>query len=235
VTYTIVGHCQNTGQLGVGIATYSLGVGGYCPLVKTGAAALVCQAFGDPRLRAPAMREIEAGHDPEAAIEALRRLDDFFDYRQVGIVDRTGRVGAWTGPKARGWAGHVTGAGFVALGNALAGRGVVEAIAEAFASTPNLDLHERLLVALEAGCEAGGQQVAGGDHMTERSAALIVHGRDEYPLMDLRVDAHATAVQELRAVRDAYLPYIEYYDLRIKDPPATPPPDAWLNDPRRRH
>jgi uncharacterized Ntn-hydrolase superfamily protein len=235
VTFTIVGRCERTGQLGVGIATYSLGVGGYCPLVRTGVAALVCQAYGDPRLRTPAMRHLEVGHDPAATIELLRGLDGFFDYRQVGIVDREGRVGAWTGPKARGFAGHRIGAGYVALGNALAGEQVVEAIAQGFGDRADLDLDERLLQALEAGRDAGGQQLAGGAHMTERSAALIVHDRDEYPRMDLRVDLHETAVDALRTVRDAYFPYIDYYDMRIKDPPNTPAPDAWLADPRRRH
>jgi uncharacterized Ntn-hydrolase superfamily protein len=234
LTYTILGHCERTGQLGVGIATYSLGVGGYCPLLKTGVAALVCQAYGDPRLRAPAMLLLEEGHEPSAVLERLPRLDGFFDYRQVGIVDRRGRAAAWTGPKARPWAGHEAGPGYVALGNVLAGPRVIEAMAHAFVDAPALELNERLLRSLEAGREAGGQQL-GGDHKAERSAALIVHDRDEYALMDLRVDAHATAIEELRRVRDAYLPYVEYYNLRVKDPPNTPSPDTWLTDPRRRH
>lgn len=230
MTYTIVGRCARTGQLGVGIATYSLAVGGYCQLVKTGVAALVCQAYGDPRLRTPAMRHLEEGHDPASTIEAMRARDGFFDYRQMGIVDHDGRVAGWTGPNARGWAGHATGPGYVALGNALAGAEVVDAIARAFARDPGLDLHERLLTALEAGRDAGGQRLAGGDHMTERSSALIVHADDDYPLMDLRVDAHPTAVEELRVLRDAYLPYVEYYDLRVKDPPNTPAPDVWQRE-----
>jgi uncharacterized Ntn-hydrolase superfamily protein len=227
LTYSIVGRCERTGQLGVGIATFSLGVGGYCPLVRTGVAALVCQAYGDPRLRTPAMVHLEAGDDPNAAIEAIHRLDEYFEYRQVGIVDRHGQVGAWTGQKTRGWSGHVVGTSHVALGNALDGPQVVDAISRAFAAAPELDLHERLLRGLEAGRDAGGQRLPGGDHMAERSAVLIVHDRDEYPLLDLRIDAHPTAVGGLRALRDTYLPYVDYYDLRIKDPPNTPPPDVW--------
>ena len=34
-TFTVLGACKKTGQLGIGIATYSLGVGGYCPVLKS--------------------------------------------------------------------------------------------------------------------------------------------------------------------------------------------------------
>ena len=44
MTYTIVGRCARTGQLGVGITTYSLAVGGYCPAIRAGLAA-VCIGF----------------------------------------------------------------------------------------------------------------------------------------------------------------------------------------------
>ena len=47
--------------------------------------------------------------------------------------------------------------------------------------------------------------------------------------MDLRVDAHETAIQELRRVWDEYRPYIPlYYDLRVKHPDTVPAQDVWL-------
>ena len=232
MTFTVIARCETTGQLGIGIATYSLGVGGYCPLVKTGVGALSSQAFADPRLRGPAMRLLEEGQPPASVLEALKGLDRHIDYRQIGIVGAGGAAGTWTGGTARPWAGHIVGDGYLAMGNVLAGAHVVEAIAGAFAASRTLELHERLLRALEAGRDAGGQRSTLGAHLPERSAALIIHDREEYALMDLRVDAHETAVEELRRVRDAYRPYVEYYELRVKDPPHTPPQDAWREDRR---
>ena len=51
MTYTIVGRCPRTGQLGVGIATFSLAAGGYAPYVKSDVAAVSSQASANPRLR----------------------------------------------------------------------------------------------------------------------------------------------------------------------------------------
>jgi uncharacterized Ntn-hydrolase superfamily protein len=229
VTFAIVGRCDQTNQLGVAVATYSLGVGGYCPLVETGVGALSSQSFSNPRLREPAMRLLEQGFSPSVVLGALHSLDPDLDYRQFGIVAADGTAAAWTGPKAGPWAGHIVGHGYVAMGNVLKGAGVVAAMAGAFEKDPSLELHERLVRALEAGRDAGGQQYAGGEHLPERSAVVIVHHREPYPLIDLRIDAHDTAIAELRRVRDAYRPYVDYYALRTRDPANTPTHEDWLN------
>ena len=168
MTYTILGRCPRTARLGIGVATYSLGVGGYCPVVKQGLAALSSQAFANPGLRGPAVELLERGVSPEAVFDELRRIDEFFDYRQFGIVTQGGHAACHTGDRTRAWAGHTVGDGFVAMGNVLEGKHVVEAIAGSFESTKSEELEERLLQAIEAGCAAGGQ-----GQLNERSAALI--------------------------------------------------------------
>ena len=47
MTYTILGRCRRTRQLGIGIATFSLAVGGYCPFVKSNLGAVSSQASAD--------------------------------------------------------------------------------------------------------------------------------------------------------------------------------------------
>ena len=223
-TYTILWRCPRTRRLGVGIATYSLTVGGYCPRVQANVGAVSSQAFADPRLLPVAMTLLEMGFSARKVMEELAGSDAYFDYRQVGVIDREGGVAAHTGPKTRAWAGHIVGDTFVAMGNALAGEHVVRAMAEAFGASPQGDLAERLLRAIEAGREAGGQ----GPHFNERSAALIVHELEPYALMDLRVDVHVDAVTELRRVYVAYQPYIPlYYDLRVKQPHKAPNQEEW--------
>ncbi|MDA1189749.1 MAG: DUF1028 domain-containing protein [Chloroflexi bacterium] len=223
MTYTILGRCPRTARLGIGVATYSLGVGGYCPVVKQGLAALSSQAFANPGLRGPAVELLERGVSPEAVFDELRRIDEFFDYRQFGIVTQGGHAACHTGDRTRAWAGHTVGDGFVAMGNVLEGKHVVEAIAGSFESTKSEELEERLLQAIEAGCAAGGQ-----GQLNERSAALIVTRTDASGLdIDLRVDAHDAAVPELRRVWEAYKPYLPYYDLRSARPDKTPAQQDW--------
>jgi uncharacterized Ntn-hydrolase superfamily protein len=116
------------------------------------------------------------------------------------------------------------------MGNVLAGEGVLSAMAAAFGDNGGEDLDERLLRVLEAGRDAGGQQTADGTHLNERSAAVIVHGHRDYGHIDLRVDAHETAVEELRRVHGVYKPFVPYYQLRHDDPARTPAQDVWARD-----
>ena len=224
-TFTILARCPRTGALGVGIATYSLGVGGYCPAISPGAGVLSSQAFADPRLRPIGIRILEAGSAADKALKGMQDSDPYIDYRQIGIVDAQGGVAVHTGPKARTWAGHETGPAYVAMGNVLVGPQVVDAMARAFESSETEDLEERMLRSVEAGRDAGGQPEG------QRSAALIVYREESYPWMDLRVDAHLEPVDELRRVYELYRPMASYYYyLRPKDPANTPTQQEWLKD-----
>lgn len=234
MTFAIVARCARTRQLGVGVTSFSMGVGSYCPLILPGVGALTSQSYSNPRLRRPAMQLLKEGRSPEEVLAALPAMDPHFGYRQFGIVSADGRAAGWTGSRARPWHGQIIGDGFVALGNALEGAHVVDAMAAAFGSSARHDMHERILLVLEAGREAGGQRYATGPKLAERSAVVMVYGDEEAPIVDLRVDAHETAIAELRRVRDAYLPFIEYYSLRSRDPANTPTHIGWMDKLRAR-
>ena len=45
MTFTIVARCSRSGQVGIGIATYSIGVGLYCNGLRSNAGATMTQAF----------------------------------------------------------------------------------------------------------------------------------------------------------------------------------------------
>lgn len=227
MTYTVIARCPKSGQLGIGIATYSLAVGGYCPAIKGGLGAVSTQAFVNLKLGSLALRLLGLGFAPAKTLGELIDDDPDASYRQLGIVDNDGRTAVHTGADTRPWSGHLTGDGFITMGNVLAGEAVLAAMADAFAASAGSDLDERLLLALEAGRDAGGQQTADGIHLNERSAALIIHDHRDYGHMDLRVDAHDTAVEELRRVHRVYKPFVPYYQLRHDDPANTPAQDVW--------
>jgi uncharacterized Ntn-hydrolase superfamily protein len=227
MTYTLIGRCGRTGMLGVGIATYSLAVGGLCPVVVSGVGAMTSQAFVNPALKTLGAQLLRAGHPAAQVLEMLRGVDPHFDFRQVAVLDRRGDVACHTGTRCRDWAGHVAGPGFIACGNVLKDAGVAQAMADAFAADPQAELGERLLRALEAGRDAGGQ-VGGVGHLPERSAALLVHGAEEHALIDLRVDGHGDAVTELRRLHDEFRPYVAFHELRWRDPGAAPPQERFV-------
>ena len=213
MTYSLVGRCPRTYQLGAAMATSSLAVGGYCPFIDGNVAALSTQAYANPQLGPLAMRLLELGLSPDKVLRDLDDHDQYYAYRQLMIVACDGTVGAWTGEKTPPWAGHELEEGFVAAGNALVGREVVQAMAESFRSSEQLDLAERLLLAVEVGKETGGEPRA------PRSAYLAVYERQDYPLVDLRVDAHHEPIEQLRRLYGVYKPFIPiYYQLRARKP-----------------
>jgi uncharacterized Ntn-hydrolase superfamily protein len=217
MTYTVLGRCARTGRLGLGVATYSITVGLYCNGVQAMTGVTISQAFVNQRNNRLALRLLKQGFSARAVLAELMANDPDFEYRQIGVIDREGKAVAHTGPRARGWSGHVTGDHFVAFGNGLVGPQVAEAIAKGFNAEPEADLEHRLLMGIEAGRDAGGQGTV-QDHKPERSAALIVYSQNAYADIDLRVDLHATAVEELRRVWVEYKKYETYYRERGRNP-----------------
>ena len=193
-------------------------------------AVLSTQAFANPALGPLAIQSLAAGRPPDQTLGDLAASDPGFEYRQVSIVAADGGVAMHTGSDCRPWAGHETGPGFAVFGNVLAGAETVQAMAEAYTNSAGQTLDQRLLGALEAGRDAGGQAGGDGAHLPERSAGLVIRGDDILRDIDLRVDLHTDAVTELRRIHDGYAPYIDYYVLRARDPANTPPQDIWVRE-----
>ena len=129
MTFTIVARCSRSGQVGIGIATYSIGVGLYCNGLRSNAGATMTQAFVNQGNNSLALRLLAKGFTPARVLDELAANDPDFEYRQIAVIDRQGNTAAYSGPKTRGYSGHKVGEGYVAMGNVLAGHHVVEAIA----------------------------------------------------------------------------------------------------------
>jgi uncharacterized Ntn-hydrolase superfamily protein len=198
VTFSIAARCPRTGMLGVATSSKALAAGGIVPYCRAGVGAIASQSVANPYLGIDGLVLLEQGLPAERALERLIEDDPGRDLRQLGVVDKAGRAAAYTGDRCIPWAGQVFGAGYVCLGNILAGEEVVQAMAQAFETTLMEELPERLVQALEAGQEAG------GDRRGRQSAGITVVAEEEYPVCDLRVDDHAAPVAELRRVFEVY-------------------------------
>ncbi len=211
MTFTVVARNRADGSLGLSSATGAIAVGSRCSHVAGGVAAVTTQYHTDWRLGPAAIALLEAGIAPQAALDELRSLDEYFEFRQIGIVDHAGAVAVSAG---RG--GHVlTGDGYALLGNGIVGTHVLDAMQDAWeAASEDEIFEERLLATIEAGMLVGGD--AGG-HL---SASLLTASADQkHPRVSLRVDrshtppaAGGNAVHELRSIFDDYRPFIDYYD-----------------------
>jgi uncharacterized Ntn-hydrolase superfamily protein len=192
MTWSIIARDPATGWFGIGIATRFFAVGALCPLAEAGVGAVCSQALPNPALRQRALALLREGIAAPAAAPMLLAMDEGRDHRQLHLVDRHGRTGAFTGADCIDWCGQRAEAGVSVAGNMLAGPAVVERTLASYLASAELPLVERLLAALEAG------EAAGGDKRGRQSAALLVQGHEPYPRLDLRVDDHPAPLDELR-------------------------------------
>ncbi|MDQ3548342.1 MAG: DUF1028 domain-containing protein [Chloroflexota bacterium] len=223
MTFTVIGRCQRSGMLGIGTATSSFCVGVRVPFVTERVGAVAIMATADQRLGPIGLRLLEQGYRAQGALDQLVIADAWPEFRQLGIVDDDGNTAARTGSENAPWCGHRCGDHYVVLGNALAGEQILDAMEIAYQADQDDDLEARLLRAIEAGRDAGGQPVG------QRSAALLVYDRKAFSRVDLRVDLHEEPVGELRRIFDLYRPSIPYYEMRQVDP-HVPGLDAWLGE-----
>lgn len=206
MTFSVAARCARTGQLGVAVSTAVPAVGAICPFVAPGVGAIATQSWVNPYLGIDGLTLLAQGLSAPEALARLIADDPGRKVRQVGIVDAAGRVAQHSGDDCTPWFGEASGDGFACQGNMLTGAEVIAAMAQSMEISAAEALDERLMRALEAG------QAAGGDMRGRQSASLKIHGTEEYPLLDLRVDAHEQPVAELRRVleiaRRQLLPFV---------------------------
>ena len=227
MTFSIFGHCPETGRIGLALTSVTMGVGATSPFYGYGGDIVVVQARGNPRSAVAGAQALDAGASLEGALDAIIAADADIEERQVAILRRDGGMTARTGAKNHPWAGERQGKDCLAFGNVLAGAHVVDAMVEAYeaAARQGQELARRLLSALEAGRDAGGQSPAEGLHYSERGAAIRVVGMDglpEAPALDLRVDMEFDAVGALRRMYECYRPMMALRALRAATPEKMP-------------
>ena len=191
MTWSIVALDRISGQLGVAVASRFFAVGAVCPYIRPGIGAVSTQSMVSPYLGDQSLDLMRTGVSASAAIDAVIRADEGRLTRQLHGVDAKGRAHAWTGPESVPWAGHQVGPQVSVAGNMLAGAKVVDATMAAWNAHDGVPFAERLLRALTAG------ELAGGDKRGRQGAALKVYGREDYALLDLRVDDHRNPLAEL--------------------------------------
>lgn len=217
MTFSISGFCQKTDMVGVAITTSSICVASRCPWVRARVGAAVTQNVTDPSLGNLMLDYLEQGLNAQQSIDKVVKDRQFINYRQLALMDSKGNSAGYTGSETLGANAISQGSGCIAVGNLLNSVEVIQAMVDSFSNNVNLHLAERLLVALQAGLDAGGEE--GPVH----SAGLKVSHQHSWPLVDLRVDwADNDPVSELVKLWRAYEPQMKDYNSRAIDPSQAP-------------
>jgi len=207
-------------MFGAAVTTSSIGVGSRCPFARAGVGAVLTQHRTDPRLGPRGLELLAAGHAASQAMAALVQDNPTIGWRQLALIDKQGETAYYHGERITSIHAAAQGNAVCAIGNILRSEDVPQAMVTAFGQEPEAHLAERLLRALEAGLEAGGElkQV--------KSAALVVVHEQSFPLVDLRVELNPQPLAQLRFLWELYRPQLELYVRRAINPDSVPYPEV---------
>ncbi|HEX2654425.1 MAG TPA: DUF1028 domain-containing protein [Xanthobacteraceae bacterium] len=205
MTWSIIARDKPSGRFGIAVATRFFAVGCRVPHIAPGFGAVATQALVNPFYGVDGLQALRDGVPATEVVAQLTAADAGRDHRQLHVVDATGGVAAHTGLSCVPWCGHRTAEDCSLAGNMLAGPGVLDATAEAYAAHASLPFPQRLIAAMQAG------EAAGGDIRGKQSAALLIYGEEDWPDLDLRVDDHTEPLIELarleRVSRERFIPF----------------------------
>jgi uncharacterized Ntn-hydrolase superfamily protein len=215
MTYSLTARCAETGAFGTIVTSSSIATAARCAWAGP-MGAVSTQNLSDPALGPQGLVLLRQGLGAQAVVDLLLRSTRGVEHRQVAVVDRMGGVAWFSGGKAMPEHAVATGPDCVSMGNLLANTGVPQAMVDSVAASAGAPLAERLMRALEAGLEAG------GEFDDEHGAGLLVADRFDWPVVDLRVDWHDEPVAELRRLWTRYEPQQAAYVARAVNADSAP-------------
>jgi len=212
MTWSIVAKDSETGQFGVAVATRFFAVGARVPFIAAGFGAIATQALVNPYYGIDGIKLLRERKAPRDIVAILTAADSGHAHRQLHIMDADGRIAAHTGAECVDWCGHLADEGVSIAGNMLAGPRVLDDTAAAYRAHAALPFARRLIAAMQAG------EAAGGDKRGKQSAALLIHGAEEWSALDLRVDDHHDPLAELARLeqvsRERWVPFSRFMPSR---------------------
>jgi uncharacterized Ntn-hydrolase superfamily protein len=183
----------------VAAASRWIAVGARSLDARAGAGAWASLRYPERRLATLAIDRMGRGSAARGALDSLLADDGSRADLQIALVDREGRTAAYTGARCPAWAGERAGPGYLCQGALLRGDETLVAMGRSF-ETSRGTLGDRLLTAIGAA-----EDVASARGHVQSAALLVVReggGADGQSdrMTDLRVDASADAIAELRRV-----------------------------------
>ncbi|MEM7210598.1 MAG: DUF1028 domain-containing protein, partial [Pseudomonadota bacterium] len=205
MTYSLLARDPESGLFGLAVASRFFAVGAICPWSGGPHGVAMSQALPNPELGYRALGLLAAGHRAATVVEMLQGMDRGILQRQFHVLDASGAGAAHTGDDCVEWCGHVSAPGVSVAGNMLTGPEVVSDTMTAWQDRTDLPIVERLIAAMQAGEDAG------GDKRGKQSIALRVQGPEVFPRLDLRVDDHEDPIPELERLyvvaQERFIPF----------------------------
>lgn len=217
MTFSLMGRCPRTGQLGAAVSTGNMAVGSRAPWVASHVGGVLTQAMADPRLGLRGIDLLRSGCTASETLAALTASTPHSRWRQLAVLDAAGNSAWFHGAEIQPALSAAKGPDVVAIGNFLPNSEIADAMCAAFTKNPDEPLAERLIRGLAAG------EAAGGQLKPVTSAAVLVMGDQIFPLVDLRVDQQPDPITVLNGLWESYRPVAEEFVIRACDPDRAKP------------
>lgn len=216
MTFSISARCAETGMFGIAVSSSSPCVAARCAHARAGVGVVASQNITDPRLGPKGLDLMADGLSAPAVLERLKAEAPHLDYRQLALVDANGRTAAFSGVRTLGIHRTAEAQDAVAAGNLLADRQVPERMVAAFRDSAGAPLGDRLLGAMRAALDAGGEEGP------VRSAGMLLVRDVPWPVADLRVDWSDDPIGDLERLWARWQPEMDAYVSRALDPASAP-------------
>ena len=206
-TFSIIARDSATGDMAVGVQSHWFSVGTLVPWGEAGVGVVATQASVNKAYGIKALALLKQGFTAQQALDSLLKDDSSRDVRQVAVLDNKGNVAAHTGKSCIQYAMHIMGDGFSVQSNMMLTNTVCSGMAKAYKASAGKPIAERVLAALDAA------QQAGGDIRGMQAAALIVvpgkpNGEPwNDKSIDVRVDDNPQPLKELRRLYNLFIAY----------------------------
>lgn len=216
MTFSIVAKCADSGQFGIAISSSSLCVAARCAFVRAHVGAVASQNITDPRLGTRALDLMAQGMSASQARDEIVQNSSNIEYRQLLIIDNAGQIAEFSGTNTLGTNAIAATDHAIAAGNLLSTARVPQAMIDGFNTTTGSPLGTRLIAAMKAGLEAGGE--AG----PVASAGMLIADQEAWPLADLRVDSSTDPIRDLDALWCNWAVEMDAYVTRAIAPDQAP-------------
>jgi len=185
-TWSIIAVDHKAGEIGIVGASCTFDVSGIASIVP-GKGAIVVQAGSDYFARMKGVELMSKGTSLEEILMAMK--DEKFnpERQQYGVILLNTDSGplVYSGTEIRDWNGEKVGSDFAVMGNILPGEQVVLNAYKAFNENRDKSLSERLMLALKAGEEAGGDKRC--ETQYARSAFIMVYKPQNGAILKLAI------------------------------------------------
>jgi len=229
MTYAVLATNPERREIGIALCTITLNAGritplhhGLLPMWNERGLIVTAQATANPMNAHKMFALWDEGRSFQEIENKLAGEDDYFSWRQIGAVSAGGEIYGYTGDDAFDHKSHIIGNGSIAIGNFCQGAAPVQAMAAALEDGREESMAERLLTALEAGRDAGGQFDPERGHVPEVFATLMVFDdKQPWPAVDLRVELDLHAVAKLRRLYEQARRIDPMLEAMYRDPERT--------------